>query len=78
MRILHTSDWHLGRQLHRVSLLSEQRAFLEHLLGTVRQERVEAVAVAGDVFDRAIPLWTRSTCSTGSWENWPTCRFPWS
>ncbi|MGW1094163.1 exonuclease SbcCD subunit D [Streptomyces sp. NPDC002455] len=55
MRILHTSDWHLGRQLHRVSLLAEQRAFLQHLLDTVRQERVEAVAVAGDVFDRAIP-----------------------
>ncbi|MFD9744758.1 exonuclease SbcCD subunit D [[Kitasatospora] papulosa] len=49
MRILHTSDWHLGRQLHRVPLLAEQRAFLEHLLGTVRQERVQVVAVAGDV-----------------------------
>ncbi|MET8405173.1 exonuclease SbcCD subunit D [Streptomyces sp900116325] len=55
MRILHTSDWHLGRQLHRVPLLAEQRTFLEHLLDTVRQEHVEAVAVAGDVFDRAIP-----------------------
>ncbi|MFE9413881.1 exonuclease SbcCD subunit D [Streptomyces sp. NPDC006704] len=55
MRILHTSDWHLGRQLHRTPLLAEQRAFLEHLLDTVRQEHVEAVAVAGDVFDRAIP-----------------------
>ncbi|MEU6320704.1 exonuclease SbcCD subunit D [Streptomyces sp. NPDC047009] len=55
MRILHTSDWHLGRQLHRVSLLDEQRAFLEYLLETVRHEQVEAVAVAGDVFDRAIP-----------------------
>ncbi|MFE2023211.1 exonuclease SbcCD subunit D [Streptomyces sp. NPDC059499] len=55
MRILHTSDWHLGRQLHRVPLLTEQRTFLEHLLDTVRQEHVEAVAVAGDVFDRAIP-----------------------
>ncbi|MET8330068.1 exonuclease SbcCD subunit D [Streptomyces sp. NPDC005181] len=55
MRILHTSDWHLGRQLHRVPLLAEQRTFLEHLLDTVRREHVEAVAVAGDVFDRAIP-----------------------
>ncbi|MGP4003981.1 exonuclease SbcCD subunit D [Streptomyces sp. 8N706] len=55
MRILHTSDWHLGRQLHRVPLLKEQRAFLEHLLETVRRQSVEAVAVAGDVFDRAIP-----------------------
>jgi exonuclease SbcD len=55
MRILHTSDWHLGRQLHRVPLLDEQRAFLEYLLKTVRREQVEVVAVAGDVFDRAIP-----------------------
>ncbi|MGW0649414.1 exonuclease SbcCD subunit D [Streptomyces umbrinus] len=55
MRILHTSDWHLGRQLHRHPLLAEQRAFLEHLLETVQREEVEAVAVAGDVFDRAIP-----------------------
>ena len=55
MRILHTSDWHLGRPLHRVSLLDEQRAFLEHLLETVRHEQVDVVAVAGDVFDRAIP-----------------------
>ncbi|MFI8794213.1 exonuclease SbcCD subunit D [Streptomyces sp. NPDC055105] len=55
MRILHTSDWHLGRQLHRTPLLAEQRAFLEHLLDTVQSENVEAVVVAGDVFDRAIP-----------------------
>ncbi|MGW9302742.1 exonuclease SbcCD subunit D [Streptomyces cyaneofuscatus] len=55
MRILHTSDWHLGRQLHREPLLAEQRTFLEHLLSTVRQEHVEAVVVAGDIFDRAIP-----------------------
>ncbi|MDX2936442.1 exonuclease SbcCD subunit D [Streptomyces ipomoeae] len=55
MRILHTSDWHLGRQLHRVPLMDEQRAFLEHLLDTVRREQIDAVAVAGDVFDRAIP-----------------------
>ncbi|MEV7906962.1 exonuclease SbcCD subunit D [Streptomyces anulatus] len=55
MRILHTSDWHLGRQLHREPLLAEQRTFLEHLLSMVRQEHVEAVVVAGDVFDRAIP-----------------------
>ncbi|WP_405638634.1 exonuclease SbcCD subunit D [Streptomyces uncialis] len=55
MRILHTSDWHLGRQLHREPLLTEQRTFLKHLLSTVRQEHVEAVVVAGDIFDRAIP-----------------------
>ncbi|MBW1603303.1 exonuclease SbcCD subunit D [Streptomyces sp. JJ66] len=55
MRLLHTSDWHLGRSLHRVSLLEAQAAFLDHLVETVRAERVDAVLVAGDVYDRAVP-----------------------
>jgi exonuclease SbcD len=55
VRLLHTSDWHLGRSLHRVSLLDAQRAFLDHLLATVEEERVDAVLVAGDVYDRAVP-----------------------
>jgi exonuclease SbcD len=55
MRFLHTSDWHLGRSFHRVSLLDAQRAFLDHLVATVRAERVDAVLVAGDVYDRAVP-----------------------
>ena len=55
MRILHTSDWHLGRALHHVSLLEAQRVFLDHLVETARDERVDVVVVAGDVYDRAIP-----------------------
>ncbi|MEU7640461.1 MULTISPECIES: exonuclease SbcCD subunit D [unclassified Streptomyces] len=55
MRLLHTSDWHLGRSFHRVNLLSAQRAFLDHLVETVRTRDVEAVLVAGDVYDRAVP-----------------------
>jgi DNA repair protein SbcD/Mre11 len=55
MRFLHTSDWHLGRSFHRVSLLDAQRAFLDHLVATVRRERADAVLVAGDVYDRAVP-----------------------
>ncbi|WP_037606679.1 exonuclease SbcCD subunit D [Streptacidiphilus rugosus] len=55
MRILHTSDWHLGRSLHRENLLPAQRAFLDHLVRTVEEERVDAVLVAGDVYDRAVP-----------------------
>ncbi len=55
MRILHTSDWHLGRTLHGVDLVGHQAAFLDHLVEVVRQERVDAVLVAGDVYDRAIP-----------------------
>ncbi|MGW6458135.1 exonuclease SbcCD subunit D [Streptomyces sp. NPDC055078] len=55
MRILHTSDWHLGRSLHRVSMLDAQAAFLDHLVATVREHEVDAVVVAGDVYDRAVP-----------------------
>ncbi|MGW9171834.1 exonuclease SbcCD subunit D [Streptomyces decoyicus] len=55
MRFLHTSDWHLGRSFHRVSLLSAQRAFLDHLVETVRARAIDAVLVAGDVYDRAVP-----------------------
>ncbi len=55
MRLLHTSDWHLGRSLHRADLHGAQAAFLDHLVETVRAERVDAVLVAGDVYDRALP-----------------------
>ncbi|MBZ4017888.1 exonuclease SbcCD subunit D [Streptomyces purpurogeneiscleroticus] len=55
MRILHTSDWHLGRSFHRVNMLGHQRAFLDHLIETVRSRQVDAVLVAGDVYDRAVP-----------------------
>ncbi len=55
MRMLHTSDWHLGRSFHREDLLSAQAAFVDHLLDTVRAERVDVVALAGDVYDRALP-----------------------
>ncbi|MBN0040670.1 exonuclease SbcCD subunit D C-terminal domain-containing protein [Cellulosimicrobium cellulans] len=55
MRILHTSDWHLGRTLHGVDLLEHQAAHLDHLVELTRTEGVDAVVVAGDVYDRAIP-----------------------
>ncbi|MGH3248508.1 MAG: exonuclease SbcCD subunit D [Trebonia sp.] len=55
MRFLHTSDWHLGRSLHRADLRDAQAAFLDHLVEATRSERVDAVLVAGDVYDRAIP-----------------------
>lgn len=53
--MLHTSDWHLGRSFHRVGLLAAQRAFIDHLVDTVREQRVDVVLVAGDVYDRAVP-----------------------
>ncbi|MEV1021904.1 exonuclease SbcCD subunit D [Streptomyces sp. NPDC050264] len=55
MRLLHTSDWHLGRAFHRVSMLDAQAAFIGHLVTTVRERDVDAVVVSGDVYDRAVP-----------------------
>jgi exonuclease SbcD len=55
MLMLHTSDWHLGRSLHRADLRAAQAAFLDHLVDTVRAEKVDVVLVAGDVYDRAVP-----------------------
>ncbi|HEY6794866.1 MAG TPA: exonuclease SbcCD subunit D [Kineosporiaceae bacterium] len=55
MRILHTSDWHLGRSFHRVGLLDAQAGFVDHLVEVVRAEAVDVVVVAGDVYDRALP-----------------------
>ena len=55
MRLLHTSDWHLGRSFHGVGLLGAQEAYLDHLVEVVRAESVDAVLVSGDVYDRALP-----------------------
>jgi exonuclease SbcD len=54
-RLLHTSDWHLGRFFHREDMLGAQAAFVDHLVETVRSERVECVLVSGDLYDRALP-----------------------
>jgi DNA repair protein SbcD/Mre11 len=55
MRVLHTSDWHLGRSFHGVDLIDAQAAYVDHLVDVVRRERIGLVAVAGDVYDRALP-----------------------
>ena len=55
MRILHTSDWHLGRSFHREGLLPAQAGFLDHLLEVVESEQVDLVVVSGDIYDRALP-----------------------
>ncbi|HSE07975.1 MAG TPA: exonuclease SbcCD subunit D [Nocardioidaceae bacterium] len=55
MRILHTSDWHLGRSFHREGLLDAQAAFVDHLVETIEKESVDLVLVAGDIYDRALP-----------------------
>jgi exonuclease SbcD len=55
MKILHTSDWHLGRSLYGRKRYEEFAAFLDWLAQTIENENVEALLVAGDVFDTSTP-----------------------
>nr|WP_299015659.1 exonuclease SbcCD subunit D C-terminal domain-containing protein [uncultured Photobacterium sp.] len=55
MKILHTSDWHLGHQLHGYNRDYEHQAFLDWLADTLEQQQVDALLVAGDIFDTANP-----------------------
>ncbi len=55
MRLLHTSDWHLGRQFHGLSLLDEQAHAMDRLVELAAEAAVDLVVIAGDLYDRAIP-----------------------
>jgi exonuclease SbcD len=55
MRFLHTSDWHLGRLFHNVHLTDDQAHVLAQFVELVRESEVDAVIIAGDIYDRAVP-----------------------
>ncbi|WP_067534366.1 exonuclease SbcCD subunit D [Nocardia crassostreae] len=55
MRILHTSDWHIGRTFHGVDLLADQECSLRAIAELVAAEGVDVVVLPGDVYDRSIP-----------------------
>lgn len=55
MKFLHTSDWHLGRQFHNVSLLEDQRHVLSQIVDYIKHNSVDALVLAGDVYDRSVP-----------------------
>ncbi|NLN64039.1 MAG: exonuclease SbcCD subunit D [Clostridiaceae bacterium] len=55
MRILHTSDWHLGKSLEQINRLDEQRAFIDFLVGAVEKQHIDLVIIAGDLFDTYNP-----------------------
>lgn len=55
MRILHTSDWHLGRSFGEHKLLDQQALFIDWLVDMVRHEEIDLVAIAGDLYDRSVP-----------------------
>lgn len=55
MRFLHTSDLHIGKTVCGFSMLEEQKAALDQILSVVRERRVDAVFLSGDLYDRALP-----------------------
>ncbi len=55
MRILHTSDWHIGHRLYEQHRIEEHRQFLDWLLTTLQENAVDVLLVAGDIFDTALP-----------------------
>jgi len=55
MKILHTSDWHIGRALYGRKRYEELEAFLNWLVGLIEDENIDVLLVAGDVFDNSTP-----------------------
>ena len=55
MRILHTSDWHLGQHFMGKTREQEHRQFIEWLLNTIKEQQVDALVIAGDIFDTGVP-----------------------
>lgn len=55
MKFLHTGDLHIGKVLHEMSLLEDQKYILKEIVTIAEEEKVDAVIIAGDVYDRSIP-----------------------
>ena len=54
MRFLHTADWHIGKRLGDFSLQVEQQDAFQKIVAIARQEQVDAVVIAGDLYDRSL------------------------
>lgn len=55
MKFLHLSDLHLGKRVHGFSMLEDQRFVLEQIVQMAKQQRADAVVIAGDIYDKSIP-----------------------
>lgn len=55
MKIIHTSDWHIGKIVNDFSMLEDQAYFLRQLIDYLKQQKADALIVAGDIYDRSIP-----------------------
>lgn len=55
MKIIHTSDWHIGKQLNGFSRIEEQKKFLDEFIEIVKSEKIDIVLIAGDIYDVTTP-----------------------
>jgi len=55
MRILHTADWHLGKIVNDFSMLEDQTHYLMNLIEALKEKEIDAIIMAGDLYDRALP-----------------------
>lgn len=55
MRLLHTGDWHIGKQLNGFDLLDIQKEVFEQIVTIAKEQKVDGIIIAGDLYDRAIP-----------------------
>ncbi|WP_321382804.1 exonuclease SbcCD subunit D [uncultured Enterococcus sp.] len=55
MRFLHTADWHIGKKLHGYSLLEDQLHVFNQIIQLAKQEKVDGIIIAGDLYDRSVP-----------------------
>lgn len=55
MKIIHTSDWHIGKIVNEFSMIEDQKYILNRLIDLIEKEKPEVLIIAGDVYDRSIP-----------------------
>lgn len=55
MKIIHTADWHLGKIVNEFSMIEDQEYILKQLIDLIKEEKPDALVIAGDVYDRSIP-----------------------
>lgn len=70
MKILHTADWHIGKKLFGYDLLAEQQAILQQILAIAKKEQVEAIIIAGDVYDRQLPDQQSVSLVNATFQEW--------
>lgn len=54
MKILHTSDWHIGKKVNEISMLESQEYLFEQIYEIIKNEKIDVVVVAGDLYDKPI------------------------